>query len=523
MKKLINITLIGLLLAVSACTDLELTPTSSVTPDAFFSDENSYRAFLAKIYAGLAVTGQQGPSGQGDISSLDEGFSSYLRVYWKLQELTTEEAVISWGDAGIRELHAHTWSAANQFVNATYYRIFFQISLANEFLRESTDEKLDARKVRSAIRPDIARFRAEARFLRALSYYHGIESFGNIPFYTEENEIGSAPPQQVSRTEVFNFIESELKTIEGDLAAPGTNEYGRADQAALWMLQAKLYLNAGVLTGTDRYSDCIMACNKVINSGVYDLQETYAHLFGADNNLSPEIIFAIPFDGENTQTFGGTTFLVNAAIGGAMDASEFGSGGGWSGLRTTSAFVDLFPDEVGTDSRGNFFTEGQSKEINDIPTFTDGYAVRKFTNVTSDGVPGQDATHADTDFPMFRLADAYLMYAEAVLRGGSGGDRATALGYINELRERAYGNSNGNITDADLDLDFILDERARELYWEASRRIDLIRFDLFTENGVWPWKGNVKEGRPTERFRDLFPFPEAELVANPNLTQNTGY
>ncbi len=524
MKKILNIFSVFLLLIVSGCTDLDLQPLSSTTPEVLFSDESSYEAFIAKVYAGLAVTGQSGPAGSADISSLDEGFSNYLRQYWQLQELTTDEAIIAWNDEGLFDLHNHAWTSANQFVRAIYYRVFFQVSLANEFLRETTDDKLDARKVSDATRAQIKAYRAEARFLRALSYWHGMDLFGNIPFYTEESGIGSNPPEQADRATIFQFLESELAAIENDMLAPGTNKYGRADRAALWMLQAKLYLNAEVYTGKAEYTKVIEATKKVINSGAYSLQDTYRHLFMTDNHNSEEIIWSIPFDGKSTQTWGGMTYLVHAAVGGSMQGTDYGINGGWNGLRTTKALVDLFPDATGqVDERAIFYTNGQNKEIASIGSFSDGYAVPKYINVSSDGIPGADLDHPDTDYPMFRLADAYLMYAEAVLRGGTGGDRATALGYINELRARAYNNNSGDITDAQLTLDFILDERARELYWEAHRRTDLIRYNRFTENGVWPWKGGVREGRTTETFRNILPIPASEVLANPKLKQNDGY
>ncbi len=526
MKKIFIYSLMSLFIILTSCTDLDLVPKDSTTPDVFFEDETAYRAFIAKVYAGLAVTGQDGPAGEADISSLDEGFSNYLRQYWQFQEVTTDEAVIGWGDEGLPDLHNHTWTSANQFVRAMYYRIFFQVSMANEFIRESTDDKLSARDVSAAVQSDVKAYRAEARFLRALSYWHGIDLFGKIPFYTEESSVGSEAPSQADRVTVFNFIESELNAIENDMVAAGEQEYGRASQAALWALQAKLYLNAGVYTGTERYSECIAACNKIINSGAFSLEETYQNLFMADNHKSNELIFSIPFDGESTQTWGGMTYLTHAPIGGSMDENpeQFGVNGGWGGLRTTSALVNLFPDETGDiDERAIFYTDGQNKEIEDISSFNDGYAVPKYVNVTSEGEIGSDLTHIDTDFPMFRLADIYLMYAEAVVRGGTGGDLATAVGYINQLRERAYNNDSGNIAAGDLTLEFILDERGREMYWEGHRRTDLIRYNLFTENGVWPWKGGVAEGTTTESFRNLLPIPFAELLANTKLSQNSGY
>lgn len=524
MKFAIKTSIVALLLVAGACTDLDIQPTDRVTAEVLFKDESAYRSFIARVYAGLAVTGQDGPAGNADISSLDEGFSNYLRQYWQLQELTTDEAIIGWGDEGLPDLHNHTWSPANQFVRAMYYRIFFQVSMANEFLRETTDDKLATRNVSASVRNDIKLYRAEARFLRALSYWHGMDLIGNIPFYTESSAFGSEAPKQSSRAEVFRFIEGELAAIENDMPAPGTADYGRADRAALWMLQAKLYLNAKTYTNSEKNTECIAACKKVIGTNLYTLQDNWRDLFKTDNNNSKEIIWAIPFDGLSTQTWGGMTYLVHAPVGGSMKPNDYGINGGWFGLRATKSFVNLFPDPSGAiDERANFYTNGQSLEINSIGNFSDGYAVQKFTNVSSDGTGGADLDHPDTDYPMFRLPDAYLMYAEAVLRSGTGGDRATALGYINALRNRAYNGNTGNISDADMTLPFILDERARELYWEGHRRTDLIRFDKFTENGIWPWKGGVAAGTPTARFRELFPIPTSELLANKNLTQIPGY
>lgn len=522
MKKIIY-PIIVMVLSLAACTDLDIDPQSSATGAVVFEDESSYTAFIAKVYAGLAVTGQQGPAGDADIKGIDEGFSNYLRQYWQIQELTTEEAVITWGDEGLSDLNAHSWTSANQFIRATYYRIFFQVSVANEFLRETTEGKLNERNVSDDTRALVQAYRAEARFLRALSYWHGIDLFGNVPFYTEANEIGAEPPAQADRTTVFNFLDEELQAIENEMVAPGQNEYGRADRAAAWMLQAKLYLNAEVYTGQQKYTEAITALNKVINSGVYTLDDAYDHVFLADNHNSPEIIFSIPFDGLRTITWGGMTYLVNAPVGGDMNPQLYGINAGWGGLRTTEVLVNNFPDVTGTlDQRAMFFTEGQTLEIEDQFNFQDGYAIPKFKNVDVTGTPGQDLTHPDTDYPMFRLADAYLMYAEAVMRGGSGGDVVQAVNLVNEIRERAYDATIGNITSSELTLDFLLDERARELYWEGHRRTDLIRFGEYTSM-LWPWKRNEKAGLASEDFRTLMPIPSAELLANPKLSQNEGY
>lgn len=518
----ISIVIIFAVLMTSCLNDLDpesLGKNVKTSQDVYDSPQ-AYKEGLAKLYTTFALSGQQGPSGQPDISGIDEGFSNYLRQYWNCQELTTDEAVIGWNDATIKDFHYHTWTATDGFIGAMYSRIMYTIALSNEYIRATAGNS----------NADIKRYHAEARFIRALAYYHALDMFGNPPFVTEADKPGAYFPKQTTRAALFDYIEAELIAIENELGEPRF-EYGRADKAAAWMLQTKLYLNAMVYVGADRNTDAITAAKKIIASP-YTLATHYRQNFSADNNLSPELIFPITFDGQHTQSYGGMVYLVHAPIGGSMPVDPmFGVAGAWGGLRTTSAFVEKFSDVTGnTDKRALFWTDGQELEINDIGAFTDGYAITKFRNRTfSPTSNGNPALHAhpdfvDTDYPMFRLADAYLMFAEAVLRGGTGGTKAEALNYVNALRQRAYGNNSGDITDSQLTLDFILDERARELYWEGHRRTDLIRYNKFTGGDyVWPWKGGVKGGTATESFRDLFPIPAADRGANPTLEQNFGY
>lgn len=528
--KILTLLLMGMAMVTTSCLkDLDTEPLDKnvTTTNKVFKDTLAFKEALAKIYGGYALTGQQGPAGDPDISGIDEGFSNYLRQYWNCQELTTDEAVIAWNDATIKDFHWQTWTPSDVFITAMYYRIMYQITLANDFISHCDEY---AGKLSPAGQAELRHYKAEARFLRALTYWHGLDLFGNMPFVTEKDKVGSFFPKQISRTDLFKYVEKELLECEPDLVDARQNEYGRADKAAAWTLLAKLYLNAEVYTGEKHYDKVITYTQKVIDAG-YTLQPVYGHLFCADNDKSPEIIFAINFDGLHTRTWGGMVYLIHAAIGGTMNPAEFGVGGGWGGTRTTKAFVEKFynaGDTIDTrDSRAMFHTAGQNIDINDIGTFTDGYAIKKFKNVTSTGAPAPHAhpDFVDTDFPMFRLADVYLMYAEATLRGGAGGSRSKALEYVNTLRTRAYnGQTIGNITDAELTLDFILDERARELYWEAHRRTDLIRFGKFSGGDyIWPWKGKVFEGTATPKYLDLFPIPSSDLNANPNLVQNPGY
>lgn len=518
--------------AASACTDTLVEPRSTVTGANIFDDPDAYTAFLAKLYAGLAVSGQQGPSGNNDIGGIDEGFGQYLRGYWQLQELPTDEAVIGWGDAGLPELVTSQWASNNQFVTATYYRLFYQIALANEFMRVTTDAALaDAGHSREGLMPDIdiAMYRAEARFLRALSYWHALDLFGNVPLVDETFSIGATPPEQATRAEVFAFVESELQDIMSELAPIGAAPYGRADQGAAQMLLAKLYLNAAAYGLGDRSADALTAANAVIASGAYTLDDEYQHLFLADNHTSPEIIFPIAFDGTRTQTWGGTTYLIAAAIVGDMDPADYGTGQKWSGLRLTQQAVAFYPGGTsGSDDRADIiFRTSQDSIVDDLGDAGDGYGFPKFQNVTSAGVSGSHSTHMDTDFPLFRLADAMLMYAEACFRSGGGACEANAEDYVNDIRDRADadgGDADFGAMSDDAVLDYILDERGRELIWEAHRRTDLIRYGLFTGGEyLWAFKGGPAGGTATSADLNLYPIPANEIIANPNMEQNPGY
>lgn len=526
--KIISFLVAVLLLPVTSCIkDLDTLPIDDnvVTSATVYKDAEAYRQVLAKIYAGLAITGQRGPTGMPDIAGIDEGFSSYLRMLWSINVLSSDEAVVGWSSGDIRQLHEQAWTASHPFITAMYYRIFYQITLIGEFLRESTEAKLNERGIHGADRDRVMAYRAEARFLRALSYYHAIDMYGNVPFITEDHNIGAFLPEQIMRPDLFDYIESELLDIEEKIAAPHQNEYPRVDRAAVWMLLSKLYLNAEVYTGQPQYTEAITYLNKIFNETSFGLEPEYRHLFMADNNQADEIIFRVAFSGEATQSWGGMTMIIHAAVGGNMNPADFGIAGGWGGIRTTPEFVSVFEDITGeTDSRALFHTDGQNLDIEDVGEFTNGYAIRKFKNVTSDGQPGSHNTFPDTDFPMFRLADAYLMYAEAVLRGGSGGDLGTALNYVNAVRERAYGDTSGNISAGELTLDFLLDERGRELYWETHKRSDLIRFGKFSDSDyVWAWKGGSQSGAPVDSKYDLCPIPDPDIGANPNLVQNPNF
>jgi hypothetical protein len=534
MKKLI---LIPILLFLAGCQSLDIQPRNGLSEVVAFSNFEGYQSYIAKVYASLTLTGQFGAAGSADLSIInDEGFSSYLRVWWKAQELTTDEAVIAWNDSGIRDLHNHSWGSSNQFVRVLYYRIYYTIALCNDFLRVSADLPSG---LTSEEQDEIENFRNEARFIRTMAHLHALDMYRNVPIITS---ISSDLPVQSTPQQVFDFINDELTDLESAILAPADAVYGRVNKAAVWMLQARLHLNSQVYTGIDRSADALVATQKVIDAG-YTIAANYKELFRGDNHLrTDEIIWSIVHDGLVSQTWGGTTTLVRGAIGEKMQdnltslglplpeeaVKNYGVPGGWGGYRTTRSLVEKFPgastnNGVTADRRGIFFTEGQTLDIADIGQFTNGWAVPKWTNLVAGGGRAPGVDQVSTDFPVFRLADAYLMHAEAELRV-NGTITATTLGYINELRVRAYGNTTGNVVIGDVTLDFILDERAREMYLEGTRRSDLIRFGKFTGGSyIWPWKGGVQAGIATSDHLRIFPIPASELIANPRMKQNTGY
>lgn len=524
MNKKLTILIIGLLMssALTSCLDdLNTEPLSDqiINGTSVFDTKEGYKQFLAKLYGSLTLTGQQGEFGDPEIANPDEGETSFMRTYWTAQELSTDEALSSWNDPKIQSFNFQTWSDNNALLSLLYQRIYINIAFCNEYLR-AVDERLES--LTGDLKSNVETYRAEAATLRALYYYFAMDLWGNVPFITPADGVGAYFPRQISRADLFDHIESELLDALPNLVDAGQNEYARVDKGMAWTLLAKMYLNSEVYTGVARNDDAVEYCNNVINSGAYSLVEDYEELFLADNHgLSQEIIFPIAEDGVNTRNYGGMTFIIHGATG---DGPANGVSGGWYGHRPTSSFVESkFADE--NDQRAFFETNGQSgTTISDPIQFGQGYRCSKFKNITSSGADGQDPTFVDTDFPLFRLADVYLMYAEAVLRGGAGGSTSQALTYVNDLRERAYGNTSGNIAASELTLDFILEERGRELYWETHRRTDLIRFGQFTDGTLrWDWKGGVQAGASTSQHLSLYPIPAFDLGLNKNLEQNPDY
>jgi len=512
MKKLKLFSIGVFLLSALSCTqDLDTKPLVELSLEQLLQqDPNAINGIMSKLYGSFALSGSNGP-GSSDISD-DPGESPFLRGIINLQEFTADGMKNRWGDDGLDQLTTTSnWDENNKFFRYLYNRVYYTVPQCNNLL--VVLESVNVPNKEATV--------SEVRFLRCLAYYYMIDCFGKGVLLTEDNYGSSSPEPQASRQELFDFVESELLAIENTL--PTSNGYGKANKAVGRMLLAKLYLNAEVYTGTARYDDALTYTKKVIDEGGYSLDSNFGHMFSGDNNSSTEIIYPLIADPLVSQSYGNTTYLVNGSLNSAtMTLSNYGATQGWAGHRATKAWYSLFGDlNTSTDDRADlFWTLGHSFEMTDYKEWTNGYPSIKFRNSNFNAI-GSPTDFSGTDFPLFRLSDAYLMYAECVVRGASGGTITQALTYVNQIRTRSNAQV---ITGGDLTLDYIIDERGRELMFEGHRRSDLIRFGKFTGGSyLWPWKGNALNGTAIPSTYALFPIPIAALQANPNLTQNPGY
>ena len=472
---------VAAMFSTSCVQDLNVTPIDPniQTPDQVLNSIEAYQQLLAKCYGGLSVS--------------------------------------------IKSLHGLSWTTSDVFVTAMFSRIYYQIGLCNEFIRRGqAASDFQGEEMDYMI--------AQARALRALSYYHAIDLFGNVPFATEENSVGATGPEQIKRPDLYAWLVEEITGENGfreDLLPISQTEYGRVSQEFATMLLAKLYLNAEVFTDgqVSAWAECAEESARIVNTmSLNNGENGYQWNFSADNNLSPEIIFAVQSDATNIQTYGSTNFVIKGSIvsGNPTWQGALGTNDGWGGLVVTPQFLDLFDESADkrflfTDG-SEFGEEAHSREITDNSNFACGWCQMKFTNLKHDGTPADgQGSYPDTDYPIFRAADAYLMLAEAQLRNG--GIQQNGLDAYNAVRERAGLSPASTVT-----LDDIIDERGRELYWENMRRQDLIRFGLLTTSTyLWDWKGGSYEGNAVDDRYNLYPIPTTEINSNSQLEQNPGY
>lgn len=526
-------------LSFTACIgDLDQNPLSDTAiPNGEIYSNPVYRmGQLAKIYGGFTLVGQSG-AGSADIAVGDAGASEFLRAWWSIQTLSTDEGHCVWGDGWVKEVCNDTWtSTKNDAIYATYTRAMMMVAFANEFLRNTNDG--DA---------EVAIERAEVRFLRAYAYWILLDCFGNPPFVLETDPVGSAKPKQTDAKSLFAWLKSELDELTGEashLKAPHTQTYPRIDQGAAYGLLARLCLNHKTYLGeesTDYYTAARNAAKEVI--AAYELADHYEALFMGDNGENPdalkEIVYASCYDATRTQSYGGATYLIAASQGNLKsgDKKRLGTSEAWSGLVTSTEFVAKLignaadaakageePAFSSIDKRALVSLRFSDDKTMNGSDFTAGWHVWKFNNnrfLDPETDYSERELFVSIDFPMIRVAEMYLAYAEAQARldGGTTSDQE-AVGYIADLQKRAgTTQASGSIT-----LDNIFDEITRELYWEGFRRTTLIRFDKFTSGTyLWPFKGGVASGQALPDHLKLFPLPADDLLVNDNLEPTPGY
>lgn len=545
-------------LTTSCFGDLDTMPLdeTQLVGEKVYNTADGYTGVLAKCYSSLILTGQKGgDGGDGDLEGANEGYSGYVRLMFYLQELSTDDFIMPSSSNGLRKCLNLQWDASNaSVIRWTYQRLYMTIAYCNELLRECTEDKLKSRGLWNQLGDECASYRAEARFIRAYCYATLCDMFGAVP-YIDENTGVKDIPVQWSRKQIFEFAESELKNIDGDLKAPGANVYGRIDRVAAWFLLSRMYLNAQTWIGENHYNDALTYAKKVIDDNHYPLASDYRQIFLADNDQCKEIIWPLVQDGQRAQSSAGTNFYVKAFVNGPMnELYNTGIGSrGWGNVRAKTTLVDAFDaDDVmfdtndtwgnnKKDKRAQFMTAlpNQVKETWDskgamTSTYTCGYGYIKWRNVTKDDqIPASGDAYTSIDFPLFRTGEAYLTAAEAILRGADG-TKDEALKYVNEIRQRAYMSGkyakNGVCSDVsgtiglnELTLDFLMSERQRELASELVRRTDLIRFGKFTKGYNWDWKNTERLGADVDDHFQLFPIPQTEFSNNPQLKQNDGY
>lgn len=531
----------------AAALALSLTGLSSCTGDLDVENINPQQvskfdqnAIFNKVYANMVLTGQTGPDGNKDIQDVDEGASNMIRQIWNANELTTDEAECTWGDQGLPEYNHNTWGDSHPMLQALYYRLMFGVTISNFFLTQTASSTDATTHVE----------RAEVRFMRALYYYYMMDLYGNPPMATTMDE---PKPKQATRLEAFNFVESELKAVLGenandnaDVLADAPVSYGRASKAAANLLLARIYINAKVYTGTERWNDAKTYAQKVLSDKNFSLLTSdsngytaYQKLFMGDNDTNGaqnEIILPAIHDGITTQTWGGCLFIIASTTNGDM-LKQFSTGTteNWGGNRCRLQFTQQFfpnndavqdslPARVAKktgDDRALFYTWKRKPSIDDESSFGSGYAYVKFVNVHSDGSQTHHTQFVDTDFPMLRIAEAYLIYAEADARINGGSCTTDGIEKLNALRIRAHAKA---LTSADLDV--LCSEWSREFGFEGMRRTTLIRFDKYGGQSAykWQWEGGEENGKSFDAHYNIFAIPASDMNANSeNLKQNPGY
>ena len=559
--------------ALTSCTgDLEQLPQDPqvLTPGDFASDPHGYvNGYLAKCYSGMAVSGQKG-AGDSEITSPDAGMSCYNRAIFMANEFTTDEyAWIYSSDAGVADFVQTNWAAGNPVVDLIYSRLYTHIAVCNDFMRfvrNAGDYGVSLDGI------DVDQYLLEARALRAMSYYNVIDIFGRAAVAWDDAPYGEEPLQAESRAALYDKVVTDLEDVLSKFSDK-TPVYGRIGKDAVEALLVRFYLNSEIFTegAKNDLDKCWEHAQNIIKrheGGGFNgsgLAQDYLSVFCKNNHIfvagaagaladQNEILWNTPYEFGMTESYGGSSFMImascfggenNALADGFCNKEWYGTNNPWGCMHARQQFSEKFGfvDGRTADKRAALWlTEiaGWNITNNVYDDLRQGYLNIKFTNVDCDEATGkmpmyndpktglpragkpnpEPMNFVDTDYPVIRLAEVYLNAAECALRGH--GDMALATKYVNYLRSRA---GVSTWTQADLSLNTLLDERARELYGENVRRTDLVRFGKFTGNSyVWNWKGGQVDGTYIADRYNVFPIPTNVIASyDSKYDQNKGY
>lgn len=552
----------ALLLAASVTSCMDDLDKGNIDPTV--QAEPDLTALYSKCYACLILEGMDGTA---DFKSDDNGKTTFIRNVFNANVLSTDEGICWWTDGGLEDYGKNTPKPNSDAIRFLYYRLIMDISYCNHYL-ELDGAQADPTKL------------AEVRFIRAYLYYQMLDLFGDPAFipavssemprqahaYNDKFQEGMSRSEMLAlgRQFLFGWVENELKTAETNLMAPQPKtdsdpNYGRVDKAAAWLMLSRLYLNAGTYLNNDGqnnpyWAQALEYAEKVINSGYTLFDESkmsaaakgngykpYDLLFMGDNGsngASCEAIFPLLQDGKVTKAWGGSMFFVAAmweptmATVTGLDAAT--TNNFWAGMRCRPQLLEKFTSNpasyvgktaaeiraMSTDDRAIFWGKDHTLSVYPNSEFSHGITTPKWNNNYSNGGTPHDAGDVDIDFFLLRVAEAYLNAAEAALQTGAA---AKAKQYMDAIRNRAHAATRGSYT-----LDDVLDERAREFYFEGIRRPDLIRYNRFGGIDVtygWEGKGDSDNytGAAFEKYLNVYPIPSTEVMANTNLTQIDGY
>ena len=538
--------------------------------DPNVSASPSTMGLYSKCYAALIM---EGNDGNADFTIDDAGKSTLLRNLFNFNELPTDEAICWWSDGGLAEIGYNQYNASTATLKFLYYRLMSNIAFDNSYLNN------DAAKEDKTRYAEVRVIRAYNYFLM-LDFFGDpafvTESSANSPLqahtYNDKFEAGKSYTRaellQMGREFLFNWVKNELLAAEPDLleAKPEVDtdaDYGRIDKGTCWLLLSRLYLNAGTYLNNDgqnnpywdkalEYAENIIKSpyalfndDKIKPEATANGYKPYDLLFMGDNGsngASCEALLPLLQDGDKTRGYGGSMFYVAALWNESMktvaDKDAGTTGNNWSGMRVRPTFLKKFFTDptivvgktakeiraMNIDDRAIFWGKGDSKnertlELGDNSSFFMGIATPKWNNNYSTNGTPHDSYNVDTDFFLFRVAEAYLNAAEAEMHLHGEGS-AKAKDYIDAIRKRAHADVHESYT-----LNDVLDERARELYCEGIRRTDLIRFNQFGGAASYKWelKGGSANGTTFDKTKNVYPLPSSETLANKNLTQIDGY